>query len=385
LTLVRGGRDSGGDDPGADWQAFCQRIGWHEPEGALAADYERVLAARIFAGGDDDDDDVVPISVERARLHDAHGAAQRDTRSGRELLAAAVLEAPTAEAGAEAPGGAAGWTEWPVRQARPHRGRGALWACAALAVAAVLGVAAAAVFSWGAPPTATTVPRRTPDAQMRDTRDSDGPTPTELSPTDPERQPEDVPRDAHAAPAPQPNALPVPDPDGRNPGARVAQRARRAHVGAPRPAHVADEPTRPAVYAPSDSPFGYEPVAHSASGRELALRPAASLGAEPSPATDADILATPVERVALGAAHASPPSLSPSSHATGAAGTSDIVAAPALVAREDAGAALAPWSIADASERWLDVGLTAPREPAGTPPAVRVMAQLDLGRALNRL
>jgi hypothetical protein len=64
FLVLPGGR-SDDDAGGADWQAFCQRIGWQQlTEPALPDDYEEQLAARIFAptGGK-----LVSLEVERGR------------------------------------------------------------------------------------------------------------------------------------------------------------------------------------------------------------------------------------------------------------------------------------------------------------------------------
>lgn len=63
LILLRGGLDAHSAAEQADWDSFCERIGWQQPSAPLEDDFEKRLAERIF--GDDGSAKVIPLDAMR--------------------------------------------------------------------------------------------------------------------------------------------------------------------------------------------------------------------------------------------------------------------------------------------------------------------------------
>jgi len=197
LEILPGGRGAA-DAGGADWRAFCERIGWQQlTEPPLPDDYEDRLAARLFGAGPGK---LVSLEAARARLAAAP-------------LALIQEPAPTVRAA--------------VPRARRREGRA--WPLAAVAVIALVGIGAA-LLAWrdgGAPPAANTVPTPAPERVLP------APAPEPLSP-----EPEEEAEPPRLAPAPT-------EPD---PGLRRAERPPRpTPVRSRRPVEARVAQVEPAV------------------------------------------------------------------------------------------------------------------------------------------
>jgi hypothetical protein len=201
LVLVRGGlesRPASGED--GDWQSFCARIGWQFPrdgaaaERALPDDFEDRILSRILAEPEKSSDSSYEDSVDASWV---------------------------------GPGWIGSASSGPVSQYRERGGRkrNASTASTALLVAAVVGLAAAALLPLLTKPPSGSSPRPDPAAQQR-------------APA-PDRQPDMTPPPIDSANTDERHAPAKPDatenaraPRTEPPGSPVARRARaRGHAG----------------------------------------------------------------------------------------------------------------------------------------------------------
>jgi hypothetical protein len=382
LVLLRGGLDHegaatmGGSPEDADWQAFCERIGWQHVEAALPDDYEERLAARIFQDAPSRwgrerphtpgscgalGDDPVSIGVERAQRVARLGGAE-----------------PTAGGDDEG---------WPLSGAVApwqSKARRAYVVATTMAVAAVLGVAASVMF-WlaGRPsvgavacPDAEALPRATIApvvapivAPVVDRAEPVEPSERRRDPVLRARPPQV--KDATTGPAPSEAKPRRPTP----PGSMVAQRS-ASDDERPR------EPSQSVTMGPQAAPYP-GPAEPALVGMGETVQPVQAreraLDAPPLAVALADGVLAPTLPV-IPRAWPSRPAM-----------TMGPRAAPYPAPAEPAslGQAVVPasatWSLSPESPRWYGVGLPPSSASAGVPSGVGVMAQVDLAKVIDAL
>lgn len=348
LVLVRGGLDRA-EPADPEWQSFCERIGWKPVETELPDDYEDRLAERIFGEGAhlDGAERLDAPSMPRAALADAerHRSAMDDGQP--------IALAPAAE----------------------RRARRTL-AAANVAVIAVLCAAASAMLWWAARPPVSALPRPDAVAPLRATVAPvvDGDAPPE--PSERLRDPaprERAPRNEEVPTRPAPSKTKPATPDIVGPGSPIAQRPRRDENGARRPEESLARSAQPAQAASRAAAASIEPTAAAA------LRPEpyeAVASVQPSsPGIRIDV--APPEDIGLARA------VPPVSRVWPEPAASDAWTRSA--ASDRATPASATWSLSPDNPRWFGVGLPPSGASAGLLPAVGVMAQLDVGKAIDRL
>jgi hypothetical protein len=391
LVLVRGGVDHDGEGPDdADWRAFCERIGWQHVETELPDDYEERLAARIFRDqrqgqGEDDLDDPVTLGVARA-LRAARISAIRRLLDEAEDDGPISGTVPSLRPAAPAHRLPAGPMPYALSMGEtPKLPPQAFKAAAPLAVAAALFVVASAVLWRAARPSVDAVAR--PDTATAPGPDADAAPRATIAPVvdralllDPsDQRPDPAPRarplrsreaPMRAVPSETKPQKPI------TPGSRVALRERRDDVR-PRGGSRLEPPMLPAGS-----------LARSAMGSSSRL-PMTMTGGNPHPPPQ--VIARP-EDVAIASAlpvipHAWPagdPPYPAASHVSDAwTRPASFAEGPARATLASATPAGATWSLSPGNPRWYGVGLPPSTPSIGVPPGVGVMAQLDLGKAIE--
>jgi hypothetical protein len=224
------------------------------------------------------------------------------------------------------------------------RARRTLAAAANVAVLAVLCAAASAMLWWAARSPVSALPRPDAMAPQRATtaKAVDGDAPS-AQPRDSAPLPRDVPT------RPAPSEMKTATPRTVGPGSRVAQRSRRDEGGARRTAEALAR--------------GAPPVQGSSRAAVESVAPIAVAALRPE-GFDLPRALPPISRV-----------------------WPEPVASDAWTRQASFGRttpASATWSLSPDSPRWYGVGLPPPGASAGLPPAVGVMAQLDVGKAIAR-
>jgi hypothetical protein len=256
---------------------------------------------------------------------------------------------------------------WPLACAAApwrHRARRAYVAAATMAVAAVLGIAASVLFWLAGRPSVGVVACPDVEAAPRATVAPVVERAVPVDPSDPRRD-----RVRRAPPSPTEDAPTGPDPSAKPrrptpPGSMVAQRSRRGDArsrGVSRPVTMGGDPFPLATQAGERTP------------------PQAIADADPRARSSSPSFAIPrAESLALASTFPVIPRRWSDERA------SDVWTRPASF-----GPAVAPasasWSLSPESSRWYGVGLPPSNASAGVPPGVGVMAQLDLGKALDAL
>lgn len=355
LVLLRGGRDVERElsRQEADWADFCDRIGWQSPsvpplEPSALEDGE--LEQRLIAG------------IERR-----------------------LAQPPSGESGEACEGQG---EDAPIQEP-PRRLRRARFGVAALAVAALLGAAAATVVAWLARPSDLPLPTR----DAADVRPVAPRSSAPLFERTPEPAPSSAPREELVEPAPMHRTPPrLGPPRVTPPGARELART---------DAHDRVETSTPAVLqvlARTDdvaairvAPALADAVPLGAVGAERVLpsrftfeRPADLLEGASSLA----VSARPVSALRVSASpgwlasNALDSSLARSASALGGVSPAHFEASDAAVSASPLPRP-APFSLAPSRRRWIGAS-TPPSDPSGDRPgSIGVMAQLDLGGALQ--
>ena len=385
LVLLQGGKDDTQDGDGsADWQRFCDQIGWQSPTSAPPDDLEDRLAERLFAKPTAEDN-VVHLDLVRA------------VRTALETEDAAEAEANFA------PVSGAFRVRVPEPLAAPDRrpaGRDRVTfavAAAALAVAAVtfLVVARLAISNPRSPSASSSeasaeiAPRATVAPCSDDADDSADGAPIEaLSPSE-SAPPRRAPRPEKKASKPDPRP-PAPSPTTPEPpGALVARRALVAPDSASDSASAMAHLVRTGASLRDPRETAIEPrpvVADRADRAELAdLSAPSPISADPSVSWGV----VGAYRSGLPAADTVAPASAPLRATSGnrsRASTGVWSDGPEATDSPDAPVARranASWSLAPARDRWIGASWTPPA-PTGTAPSnVGVMVQLDLGMALG--
>ncbi len=125
FKLLAGGLDTTSSQHDTEeWRSFCEQIGWQSDEPALAGDYDDQLVARIFGS---------PLKlVEPAGRHPSASVSCEQARNDLYDFPSKMVGQPQQDLGSSP---TPGWLT-------------------ALAVAAVVGIACAAMLSWGQTPAA---------------------------------------------------------------------------------------------------------------------------------------------------------------------------------------------------------------------------------------
>jgi hypothetical protein len=355
LVLVHGGLDRA-EPADPEWESFCERIGWQPAESELPDDYADRLAERIEEAGCDGLATLDAPRLERLADWEESESGVHDRPP--------IAGAPAPIAGAPAPS--------------LSRARRALAVAGNVAATAVLCAAASAMLWWVAHPVESALPG--PDSAAL--RASVPPVAPRDAPAEPSERPrEEAPRtrsprkDASMKPAPSETKPATPSSDG--PGALVAQRSRGDEDGARGPAEALSRGAQPAqgsARATSDNRSraaaeSAEPIAVAARSPELDEAPGAApagirVEIPPREAFDLARAIPPISRVW--------PEPAATDAWTRAASLGQVMPASAS------------WSLSPESSRWYGVGLPPPAASSGLPPGMGVMAQLDVGKAIDR-
>ncbi|MEZ4299060.1 MAG: hypothetical protein R3B70_29190 [Polyangiaceae bacterium] len=401
LVLVRGGLADAPTAESPDWTDFCHRIGWQSPAGEPDDDFEDRLLRRLTEG---------PSAYGNAArlpvLHDRHPVESGAWPASSALAAADLLAEPESSpapwgqltpavepaaspavepAAAPAVDPAASPALEPERRRAPW-GRVGLAAAGMLAVAAAAALITAKVVSPSAPATAAAVPERAADraqqAPLAPTSQCPSPTASDRA-ADPRAPSAEEPTNK-----PTPGPTPPPGHESAPRRARVASRSRvtpetdsapdtapvEATLATFRPASVSLAPVETS-HLDIGAAAGSQAIARvdvPVAWRSAGDREGSAGWSNTSP--DRAVLPAP-DSVAV-----APAAVRPSTHVWSAA--SDASTAPD---RGRTASAAGNWALSPEGDRWLGATVT-PTLPRGSAPAsVGVMAQLDLGRAFDKL